>query len=258
MKSSPSEKTTKNLATVLYRSPEVVEGSTDSSRKSKRVCRRSPGKPRKRGGKGKGKPKKKHLPPVHRDWDVTGSDTKTLKIAIGLREEVFGDIPARNLKRAAQLLHPDSIAHLQTAPGMCRCKRGCASEFTRRDIWMQRHQYLKHATEERASLALVQELRQMRSGTTIHYYLRHALHHSEFEVCSRFYQKATGFSEGKMLEARGRAQHAGDPNFSHGNTGKTYSTAKQARRICKAFWLDFYDTRCQKPNDEMCGLHRRS
>jgi hypothetical protein len=226
-------------------------GRTNSRHKSKRPRRGGGRKWRNRRGKGKGNAKKKHMPRVHADWKVTGSDTKTLTIDIGSKEEKFGGIPKRNLKKAAKFLHPDSIAHLQTAPSMCRCARGCASEFTRRDIWTQRHQYLKHATEERASLAIVEELRQMRSGTTIHYYLRHALQHSDFEVCSRFYQKATGFSEGKMLECRGRAQHSGTPDFKSGNIGKTYSTAKQARRICKAFWLDFYDTRCQKPNDKM-------
>jgi hypothetical protein len=206
-------------------------------------------KRRKRKAKqSKGRPR---LPDIDPSWEHSSANgITTLHHTVGSKDNVY-KVPDHNAKRAAKLLHPDGLGELMKGgQKYCRCPRGCCQAFTVGALQARRLAYVQHASEARASKWIVQQLRTMRSGEEWTYYMPTG-NGKEREVCSRFWHVATGFSESKLKVARDRARYGGEPNFTHGNRGKTYATAKNARRICKAFWLQFYDTRCQKPNDDM-------
>lgn len=67
-------------------------------------------------------------------------------------------------------------------------------------------------------------------------------------ICTVFWAKAHGASEDKMKKVRAMLRNKSTIT-RHGNLGKSYKGAQADR--CHAFWYNFFDMHCQRPNDEL-------
>jgi hypothetical protein len=159
-------------------------------------------------------------------------------------------VPLKRLGEALKNLTSSEIRRLGEKQNSCRCHRGCFKRFTPADILSCRTHYLSYpVAKDGATAFIVNEIRRFSALGGLKYYLSHSSS-PDTEVCSTFFRRAYGFSNGKLSKCRIAAQRGGGP-LPHGNEGKIYSTKRDVQVICRAFWLYFYDLRCQKPNDNV-------
>jgi hypothetical protein len=158
-------------------------------------------------------------------------------------------VPRPRIGSALKNLHHEQIQKV-LIPNSCRCSRGCHSTFSSQDVLDTRMHYLSFNDQGACSVFITNEITRLAQLGGYKYYLSHTSKPLT-QVCSLFFRRAYGFSSGKLQECRIRLGSAGVGTQKHGNSGKVYSTKKQCSTICRAFWVCFYDLRCQKPSEDM-------
>jgi hypothetical protein len=158
-------------------------------------------------------------------------------------------VPPSRVNSALKNMHSSKIRKV-LKPSSCACGRQCHLKFTTMDIIDARLHYLSYPSEEACNLFIIGEMTRYASLGGFAYYLTQTSSPA-VQCCPMFFRSALGFSAGKLQACRERTRSGASGAKTHGNTGKSYHTKRQAAIICKAFWIYFYDLRCQKPNDDL-------
>ena len=130
------------------------------------------------------------------------------------------------------------------------CRKGCSNNFSIDEVLQCRLSCFTSATTEQAVTEhLVSRLRQQNPSITVNPNQNIAYHINGKPTCSVFWAAAYGASEDKMKGVRNMLRHNSSIKV-HGNAGTKKQGCTQYGR-CYSFWHHFFDTNCQRPNDEL-------
>jgi hypothetical protein len=170
-------------------------------------------------------------------------------------------VPSNKQNKAASGLDPSTYFFLMVPTDKhCSCHRGCPAKCGLRAHDVLQLRRTMYESEEPALILLAKRLRHinralvqpdgiMTKGTSLSYKI------GDHEVCGKYFKTVYGTSEHTIRRSRNLAK-SGNFHIGHAGRGVTKlplaSEAGEAGPSLKihAFWTQYFDTMCQRPNDE--------
>jgi hypothetical protein len=164
-------------------------------------------------------------------------------------------IPINRLNKFKQKADPDMIKKKvigQRSACVVNCTKNCHENFGVAEILQCRlSSFATQTTEQQVSEHLVSRLRIDNQGICNDSKKAIVYKVNNKPTCSVFWASAYGVSEDKMKGIRSMLRN-GSVLKVHGSTGtKRTGGAGSKYGVCYAFWHNFFDENCQRPNDEL-------
>lgn len=203
-------------------------------------------------------------------WKIEQSTVRGYVKVSHATNSMVRDVTVSNnrLGKFKSKLDVENLLQMMGASSSCvsGCRRQCCGQFTLAEIIQCRLGCFQTATtEQKVTEHLVRQLldcdpsnRQLAAAS------RRSAADSDSEsnptpmpikyaiggkgTCHVFWAKAYGVSEDKMKKVRAMVRH-GSTVAQHGNSSKSYTGTQSG--ICYAFWHNFFEQNCQRPNDEL-------
>lgn len=182
---------------------------------------------------------RKHALESDREWLVEKIDDN--KEIVRLIERSTGlscEVPNGRTRKARKLLCSEGLLAV-SHPNNCTCKRECAGVVNSMAIRNLRKEILLLPTESGATTFLADSLRRNGMKFVI----------GTNEVCRNFFAAACGVSRQKLQKARELATCAVGTKPVRSVRGGSRESRKKNHAY--AFWTQFFEDYCQKPNDEV-------
>ena len=162
-------------------------------------------------------------------------------------------IPVNRFAKFQQKVNPDKVKDKvigNVSACVIGCTKGCSGKFTLDEIVQCRLSCFETATTEQAVTEhLVSRLKQVNPIITEPPMTQNIAYKINGKpTCSVFWAAAYGASEDKMKGVRNMLRHNTKIKV-HGNKGTKKPTTQYGR--CYSFWHHFFETNCQRPNDEL-------